>query len=164
MLFYRGDGGSSSLQNVSNDLSKDMSLHPTTESPPWKPQIQINLNTQAHNLIRSRSEVLMAVTMQSGVFWVVRVLPRSSVTARIFGDIYSLHFQATRETKQEKSETNHKLVSYLIYFSTLKIEYLCSFETSGCLRTRRRYNSEERTVKMIFIFFNCGLYDDAVGS
>jgi hypothetical protein len=32
------------------------------------------------------------------------------------------------------------LVSYLTYSSTLKMEAICSSETSGCLRTTQRYN------------------------
>jgi hypothetical protein len=66
--------------------------------------------------MRSRSEVLVAVTMQGWTFWVVRVIARSSVTGRIFGDIYSFHFQARRETKQAKSRNKSQAGFLLVLF------------------------------------------------
>jgi hypothetical protein len=39
------------------------------------------------------------------------------------------------------------LFSWLAYFSTLKMEAICSPETSGCLRTTRRCNPESRALR-----------------
>jgi hypothetical protein len=45
------------------------------------------------------------------------------------------------------------LVICLAYFSTLKMESICSSETSGSLRTTQRYNTCDRIILLLIFMF-----------
>jgi hypothetical protein len=64
-----------------------------------------------------------------------------------FGGTYCLYLQDRRNKfsrSRRQAELAQLLVYLLAYFSILKIEAICSSETSGCLRAARRYNPETR--------------------
>jgi hypothetical protein len=108
--------------------------------------LQLFLHTQTPS---ARFQVLSAVTMKSTVLWVVP--PCSSERVRRFGWTYRLHLFTIEEwAKQETSRSSAchflLLVSCLTCSFTLKMEAICSSETSGCLRTTRRCNLQDRTL------------------
>jgi hypothetical protein len=79
----------------------------------------------------------------SAVFLVVT--SHDSENARRFGGTYGFHIQC-RTVTQAVCRLLQQF-SRFIYFSGLKIEAICSSETSGFFLATRRYNSEERTFR-----------------
>jgi hypothetical protein len=103
-----------------------------------------------------RFGVLRAVTMKDGVFWIAT--PCSSERARRFGGTWRLHLQgwkvsqARNQQKLISSLSLVLLVTYLAYFSALKMEATCSFESSVEFQQicTRRYIPEDRTLLIGF--------------
>jgi hypothetical protein len=66
---------------------------------------------------------------------------------------HDLERQTDRQTERERRISRRRgcrlllLVSYLTCSSTLKVEAVCSYETSTSLRTIRIYNSEDRSLE-----------------
>jgi hypothetical protein len=83
-------------------------------------------------------EVLTAVVMKSIIFW--NITPCSPLRVnRRFGGTYRLHLQAPLATCFH--------AGFLAYFSTLKMEAICSSEKSvGSQLTTRRYIPEDGTL------------------
>jgi hypothetical protein len=84
------------------------------------------------------SEVLTAVVIKSTIFW--DITPRSLLSVnRRFGGTYRLHLQGGKNN----FSMCHLLLRWFpaeIIFSTLKMETICSSETSvDTRRTTRRY-------------------------
>jgi hypothetical protein len=91
--------------------------------------------------------------VRSSIFKDITPYSPSKVNRR-FGETYRLHLQSQRISHVRRYQDiacNFRqacfiLVSNLAYFSTLKMEATCFFETSVDLqRTTRRYISEDRT-------------------
>jgi hypothetical protein len=87
--------------------------------------------------------------IKSSVFW--DITPCSPLKVdRCFGGTSHLHFQGRRiRQARNQSEAGRKqiLVSFLAYYSTLKMEVTCSSETLiDFQRTTRPYIPEERTL------------------
>jgi hypothetical protein len=84
--------------------------------------------------------VLAAVIMKSTIFW--DLMPCSPLKAnRRFGGTYRLRLQDRRINKQDSA-----------YSSTLKMEAICSSETSvGFQRTTQRYIPEDSTLEEVLL-------------
>jgi hypothetical protein len=80
--------------------------------------------------------------MKSAVFWIVA--PCSTERVGRFGGTYRLNLQGRRAN----SPCHLILVSYLSSTSTLQMEAIFSAETSGSVRIIRRYNPEDRAVRV----------------
>jgi hypothetical protein len=93
-------------------------------------------------------EVLTAVVMKSSIFWHITSCSSLKVN-RHFGGTYYLHLQGQRisqeiSTNETLFVTCFMLVSCLAYSSTLKMEVICSSETSvDFQRITWRYIPEE---------------------
>jgi hypothetical protein len=75
-------------------------------------------------------------------FWVV--MQSSFGRAKRFGGKYHRSLQGRRANRLYGS---FLLVACVAYSSLYKMEVLCSTETSGCLRNRRRCNSKDHTLQ-----------------
>jgi hypothetical protein len=105
------------------------------------------------------------VVMKSTIFW--DITPRSPlIVNRRFGGTYCLHLQG-RKNKPSKKPACHLLSHWFLaqlIFSTLKMEAICSSETSVDTQwTTRRYIPEDGTLlhnlfsKNKIFYFNCVL-------
>jgi hypothetical protein len=87
--------------------------------------------------------------MNSTIFWDITPCSLLRVSRR-FGRTYRLHVQGrkiNRARNQRESRWQAELVSCLAYFLTLKMEAICSSETSvGSQWTTRRYIPEDGTI------------------
>jgi hypothetical protein len=84
--------------------------------------------------------------MKNSVFW--NVAPCRSCLNRCFGGTYRLHLQGKKILKRRTSslQTPTHSGSLLEYFSTLKMEAICSSETSVDFENiARRYNPGDIT-------------------
>jgi hypothetical protein len=78
-------------------------------------------------------EVLTAVVMKITIFWDTRITPCSPLSVnRRFGRAYLLHLQGRKNKFSKKPTWKHVASWFLavLIFSTLKIEAICSSETS----------------------------------
>jgi hypothetical protein len=89
---------------------------------------------------------------KSSVFWDLMPCSLLKVTGRLGGTCH-LHVQQREAgSKQSKLATCFTVVSFLAYSWTLKMEAICSSETSfDFQRTIRRYISEDRTLIIISV-------------
>jgi hypothetical protein len=86
--------------------------------------------------------------VKNSIFWDIRPFSLLNVN-RPFGRICRVHLQRRRisQTKNLLLDTCLMLVSCIAYSSTLKMEAMCSSETSGYFqRTTHRYIPENRTL------------------
>jgi hypothetical protein len=87
-------------------------------------------------------EVLTAVVMKSSIFWDITSCSPLKVNRR-FGGTYRLHLH-------EYVLTAFRLISFSAYNSTLRMEAICSSETSvDFQRTTRRNISGDRTLQWL---------------
>jgi hypothetical protein len=97
-------------------------------------------------------EVLTPVVMKSTIFW--DITPRSPLRVnRRFGGTYCLHLQGRRNKLSKKSACllpAFTLVSCSAYFFILKMEAICSSETSvDTQRTTLRYIPKDGTLQSL---------------
>jgi hypothetical protein len=103
-----------------------------------------------------RFEVLIAVVMKSFIVWCITPCSLFKVN-RCFGGIYRLHLQGRRISRARNQSQSmiwelclppaFRLVSCSTYSSTLKMEAICSSETSvETRRTTRRHIPEDDTL------------------
>jgi hypothetical protein len=123
------DGGSIYLLEVGNTVH----IH-TMERP-----------KSAINILNVGFEVFTEVVMKSIVFW--DMTPCSSLCSnRCFGGTKRLHLQGRRKVQQTNEQSGGTLLDFS---STLKIEALCSSETSvATQRTTRRHIPEDDTLRI----------------
>jgi hypothetical protein len=116
-------------------------------------------NVQWTSLSHVGFEVLTAVVMKSTIFWDITLCSLLNVNRRFRG-IYHLHFQGrrisqTRNQHEALLATCFTLVSCLAYSWTLKMEVICSSETSVDIQwTTWRYIPEGSTLQAYPIFHN----------
>jgi hypothetical protein len=97
-------------------------------------------------------EVLTAVVMKSTLFWDITPYSLLKVNRR-FGETYRLHLQVWRIIRARNQRESGWFLTRLI--STLKIEEICSSETSVDLqRTTGRCIQEESTLRD-YLFEHC---------
>jgi hypothetical protein len=87
-------------------------------------------------------EVLTAVIMRSSIFWDITPCSPLSVNRR-FGGTYRLHLQGRRISRALLAIFSHACFFAHLIFFTLKMEAICSSETSvDTQRTTWRYSPE----------------------
>jgi hypothetical protein len=92
-------------------------------------------------------EVLTAVVMKSTIFWDITPCSLLKVNRR-FGGTYRLHLQGRRTSRASNLPPAFTLVSCSVHSSTLKMEAICSSETSiDFQRTTWHCISEESTLR-----------------
>jgi hypothetical protein len=77
--------------------------------------------------------------------------PCISERARRFGRTYSCHLQVEGYRGSRGGQAlSALLVSYWTYYSTLKVEVVCSSETSGSLQSIWLCNTKDGTIKKLY--------------
>jgi hypothetical protein len=96
---------------------------------------------------------MFLIFMKSSIFWDITPCSQLKVNRR-FGETWRLHLQCQRIRRKRNQRENlfclppeFRLVSCSDYSSTLKMEAVCSSETSvDFQRTTRRYIPQDRTL------------------
>jgi hypothetical protein len=136
----RREGGESEAVDVSHDLCS--------------PRHRYSSKFQGNNAVYNRIgfEVLTAVVMMCTIFWDITPCSQFKVS-RSFGRTYRLHVQGRRISRATNVKAGDKqsrlLATCSAYSSTLKMEAICSSETSADFqRTTRRYIPEDSTLSI----------------
>jgi hypothetical protein len=100
-----------------------------------------------------KDEILTAVTMRSSIFWDITPCSPLKVNRR-FGGTHRLHLQGRTNRAKKPAWKQVASRSCSAYSSTLKMEAICSSETSvGSRRTAGRYIPEERSLQYVKKFW-----------